>query len=56
MAAPNTILVMAGISGIAAHITLYRHGEWDVKTPKIVFAYTALFLGAVNSRARRMDT
>ncbi|RJE20916.1 Cytochrome p450 [Aspergillus sclerotialis] len=43
----NAVLAVAGISGISAHIFLYRHGEWDLTAPKIFIFYLTLLLGAV---------
>ena len=46
---PNTraVLAVAGISGISAHLFLYRHGEWDLAAPKILIFYLTLLLGAI---------
>ncbi|OQE04404.1 hypothetical protein PENVUL_c033G10168 [Penicillium vulpinum] len=43
---PSAILALAGFSGLTAHVFLYRHGEWDLKAPRLVIAYILLFLGA----------
>ncbi|KAJ5100598.1 cytochrome P450 [Penicillium angulare] len=36
---PDSLAVIAGLSGVANHVLLYRHGEWDVKAPAIVTNY-----------------
>ncbi|KAJ5817645.1 Cytochrome P450 [Penicillium robsamsonii] len=43
---PGAILPLAGFSGLTAHVLFYRHGEWDLKAPRIVVSYIFLFLGA----------
>ena len=44
---PNTILALAGLSGTAAHATLYRHGEWDLQTHRLIISYILILAGAI---------
>ncbi|KAF3386264.1 hypothetical protein F1880_001608 [Penicillium rolfsii] len=44
---PHVMLAISALSGIATHITIFRHGEWDVQAPKIVLSYLTLFIGAI---------
>lgn len=41
------LFVLAGASGVAAHLTLYRFGEWDLKGPNLVISYLLLLLVCV---------
>lgn len=34
-------------SGIAAHVFVFRHGEWDTTTPKIFVFYASLLAGGL---------
>ncbi|KAF5863921.1 hypothetical protein ETB97_009028 [Aspergillus alliaceus] len=43
----NSIIALAGFSGVTAHVFLYRHGEWDLKGPTLVISYIILLLGAM---------
>ncbi|KAL4862395.1 hypothetical protein BDV12DRAFT_45537 [Aspergillus spectabilis] len=45
----NTLLALATISGVTTHLALYRHGEWDVRAPKIAATYILLLLAAVTT-------
>ncbi|KAJ5263364.1 cytochrome P450 [Penicillium angulare] len=35
----DSLAAVAGLSGVAFHVLLYRHGEWDLKAPEIVIKY-----------------
>ncbi|OKP14021.1 Tryprostatin B 6-hydroxylase [Penicillium subrubescens] len=44
---PQAMLVFSTLSGIATHLTIFRHGEWDVQAPKLVLSYLFLLIGAM---------
>ncbi|OQE44781.1 hypothetical protein PENCOP_c002G03928 [Penicillium coprophilum] len=41
----SAILALAGLSGLTTHVLFYRHGEWDLKAPRLMISYILLFLG-----------
>lgn len=43
----HKLLALGGISGISAHILIYRHGEWDLHAPAIFLSYASILLSAV---------
>lgn len=43
----HKLLALGGISGISAHILIYRHGEWDLHAPAIFMSYTSTLLSAM---------
>ncbi|KAI9036273.1 cytochrome P450 [Aspergillus affinis] len=43
----HKLLALGGISGISAHILIYRHGEWDLHAPAIFVSYASILLSAV---------
>ncbi|KAL4861326.1 cytochrome P450 [Aspergillus spectabilis] len=45
----NILLALATISGVTTHLALYRHGEWDVRAPKIAAIYILLLLAAMTT-------
>lgn len=41
---PASVAILASLSGICAHVFLYRHGEWDVTAPILVVSCTVVSL------------
>ncbi|KAJ5772307.1 hypothetical protein N7520_002836 [Penicillium odoratum] len=38
----DVLPVIAGLTGVSTHVLLYRHGEWDLKAPRVVINYAIL--------------
>jgi hypothetical protein len=56
---PQGMLVFSTFSGVATHLIIFRHGEWDVQAPKLVLSYWTLLIGAMvldlAAKARYVD-
>lgn len=56
MAFSNQARVFAALGGVAAHLFVFRLGEWDVKSPSIFVGHVLVFASAAAASNRLLAT